>query len=166
MPLATCRFTLTPAPHSRGSTTWPSQRGMRSARLPWRCSGRHPQPWFTAVLPERSVALCPSHGRVRQSLRKAAGIRLQAIALLTCACPLRKASCRPEHWGTIPAMSGEAFKLLIVLNASACLLRADVQGQRLRSKHQITISDRALRSVASASDATVRFRNSDGLDPR
>jgi hypothetical protein len=59
-------------------------------------------------------------------------------------------------------MSGEAFKLLIVLNASACLLRADVQGQRLRSKHQITISDRALRSVASASDATVRFRNSDG----
>jgi hypothetical protein len=61
-----------------------------------------------------------------------------------------------------PAMSAEAFKLLIVLNASACLLRADVQGQRLRSKHQITISDRPLRSVASASDATVRFRNSNG----
>jgi hypothetical protein len=67
-----------------------------------------------------------------------------------------------RSFGVASIMSGEAFKLLVVLNASACLHRADVQGQRLRSKHQVTISNRPLRSVASASDATVRFRNSHG----
>jgi hypothetical protein len=59
-------------------------------------------------------------------------------------------------------MSEGAFKLLIVLNVSACLGRHDVQGQRLHSKHQITISDRPPRSVASAADVTVRFRTSSG----
>jgi hypothetical protein len=54
-----------------------------------------------------------------------------------------------------------AFKLLIVLNGSACL-RGDVQAQRLYSKHQITLSDRPLRSVSPATDVTVRFRGATG----
>jgi hypothetical protein len=64
--------------------------------------------------------------------------------------------------GATLEMSAGAFKLLIVLNASACLLRSDVHGQRLHSKHQITISDRPFRSVAAAGDVTVRFRTSLG----
>lgn len=58
-------------------------------------------------------------------------------------------------------MVAGAFKTLIVLNGSACL-RGDVQAQRLYSKHQVTLSDRQLRSISPAADVTIRFRGSAG----
>src|SRR6516225_8271609 len=55
-------------------------------------------------------------------------------------------------------MAAGAYKLIIVLNGSACH-RGDVHAQRLYSKHQLTLSDRPLRSISAATDVTVRFRD-------
>src|SRR5262245_60086633 len=61
-----------------------------------------------------------------------------------------------------------AFKLLVVLNASACL-RAEVSAQRLKTKAQITLSERAPRCINSGSDVSIRYRTVSGqlmLDDR